>query len=331
MRCPARKPMAIGRGSSVLALAAASLICLPMTAAAAPRTVPPSGTIEGRPVHSGEGVPGTAARALPLRVADRVAYAREKQRAAQQAASRSPLAGAGVLGSTAGPAAASAPAAAVFGSLNAPGLSAAQQIARFGEAGDITPPDTTGAIGPEEYVEFVNSEVAAYKRANLAIVGSPVGLSTFIGGVAACDPQVKYDPKSSRWFYVAIRCDGTTTANALYLGFSKTSDPSDFSTAVGHGWCGYSYSTAKTFEDYPKLGLDSSHIIIGSNDFNAQPEAFITAHVLSLPKPAGGKTETCRVATAPGTDRSGVLATVPGAVATRHVSVCRTTTAGYLR
>src|SRR5439155_13898034 len=122
-------------------------------------------------------------------------------------------------------------ATAAFGSLNAAGLSAKAQIEAGGS--DVTPPDTTGAIGPNHYVEFVNSEVAAYSRATLAIVGSPVNLATFTGGIGVCDPQIKYDPQTERWFYVAIRCDGTTTANAMYMGFSKTSDPTNFSTGGG--------------------------------------------------------------------------------------------------
>jgi hypothetical protein len=247
-------------------------------------------------VHSGEGSPGTAAVAVPLRVANPAAYAREKQRAAQLAGADAPLSAARVVGSTSASAGPSAPAAAVFGSLNAAGLSAEQQIAAFGPGLDITPPDATGAIGAEDYVEFVNEEVAAYARANLAIVGKPVALPTFTGGIAPCDPQIKYDPKSSRWFYSAIRCDGTLTENKLYLGFSKTSDPTDFSTAVGHGWCGYSYATGKLLEDYDKLGLDSSHIMIGSNLFEAKSQAFLTAHILSLPKPASGKIEICPAA-----------------------------------
>jgi hypothetical protein len=244
-------------------------------------------------VHSGEGAPGTAPAVLPLRVPDPAAYAREKQRAVQLAGASTPLSAPAPLQSTPGSAGSSVPLAAVFGSLNGAGLSAAQQIATFGGGSDVTPPDTTGAIGPEDYVEFVNSEVAAYQRANLAIVGTPVSLSTFTGGVAVCDPQIKYDPKSSRWFYAAIRCDGTTTENALYVGFSKTSNPTDFSTAAGHGWCGYSYGTGSAIEDYPKLGLDALHIMVGSNSFSAQTGAFITAHILSLPKPASGKIETC--------------------------------------
>ena len=283
MRCPACKGTAIGRALRALALASA--VVLPAaTAAAAPRRIAPAGTIQGHAVHSGEGAPTTVAKPVPLHVGNPAAYAREKQRAAQLAGAGAPLSAVGGLGSTPAPASSSVPAAVVFGSLNAAGLSAAQQIAAFGQ--DVSPPDTTGAIGPEHYVEFVNEEVAAYQRSNLAIVGTPVKLATFSGAVAPCDPQIKYDPKSSRWFYVAIRCDGTLTANTLYVGFSKTSNPTDLSTAVGHGWCGYAYPTEKTLEDYPKLGLDPSHIMIGTNVFDALTEAFITAHILSLPKPA---------------------------------------------
>jgi hypothetical protein len=294
LRCLTRKAMAIGQVLSAFALAAVGLIGTPATATAAQRTIAPSGTIHGQLVHSGEGSPGTAPLAVPLRVADPASYAREKQRAAQVAGANTSPPLANALGSTSGSGTSSAAAAAVFGSLNAVGLSASQQIATFGEGADVTPPDTTGAIGPEDYVEFVNEEVAAYGRTNLAIVGSPVNLSTFTGGVRVCDPQIKYDAQSSRWFYAAIRCDGTTTAHALYLGFSKTSDPTNFSTAVGHGWCGYAYGTGKALEDYPKLGLDSLHIMIGSNSFSAG--AFRTAHILSLPKPGSGKIETCPAA-----------------------------------
>jgi hypothetical protein len=284
LRRPRGAALTIGKAfCAILALAAAALACLPTTAGAAPSTIAPSGTIQGRPARSGEGSPSTARVAVPLRVAD-PAYAREKDVLAQLTGASAPLSAAGVT-----------LAAAVFGSLNAVGLSAAQQIATFGPGADVTPPNTTGAIGPEDYVEIVNEEIAAYKRSNLAIVGTPVRLSTFIGDESPCDGQIKYDPKTSRWFYTAIRC-GTLTENALFVGFSKTSDPTDFSTEAGHGWCGYKYKTGGFYEDYDKLGLDSSHIMIGSNDLEARTQVFATAHILSLPKPASGKIETCPAA-----------------------------------
>jgi hypothetical protein len=293
LRCLTPTAIAVAGASTALAFAAAGLLSLATTAGAAQRTISRAGTIQGQAVHSGEGASGFAARTVvPLRVAVPTSYGLEKRRAAQLADANARLSG--VAGSRSASESASAVATAVFGPLNAAGLSSAQQIGMFGA--DVTPPDTTGAIGPGDYVEFVNQEVAAYDRTSLAIVGSPVALSTFTGGVAVCDPQIKYDPQTSRWFYAAIRCDGTKTQNSLYLGFSKTSDPTDFSTAVGHGWCGYSYNTGNVLEDYPKLGLEALHIMIASNSFNAETGAFATAHILSLPKPPSGKIETCPAA-----------------------------------
>lgn len=297
MRRLPRRAMAIWGVFGAFALAtgaalAASAVLAPATAGAAVRKIAPSGTIRGRQVRSGEGTPGFGPYAVPLRVADQEAYAREKQRATKLAAGRAGTSEAGASESTSTSETIEA-AAAVFESLNANGLNAAQQMAAFGKAGDVTPPDTTGAIGPEHYVEMVNEEIAAYSRATLAMLGSPVNVSEFTGGTAVCDPQIKYDPQSSRWFYAAIRCDSTKSSNALYVGWSKTSDPTDLSTASGGGWCGYAYETGSVLEDYPKLGLDASHIIVGANAFNMKSGAFLTANILSLSKPAAGAIEAC--------------------------------------
>jgi PKD repeat protein len=220
----------------------------------------------------------------------------EKRRAAQVAAAAAAATEGGrgaAFRSTSNP----GTGAAVSGSLNTTGLSAEEDITLQGEGANVTPPDTTGAIGPSDYVEAVNNEIAVYARTDLSLIGSPEDLATFTKGIEPCDPQIKYDSATERWFYVAIRCDGTKTLNQLYLGFSKTSDPTDLSTASEHGWCGYEYSFGAAFEDYPKLGLDAQHIVIGTNSFSTTSEALLTAHVFSLPKPVGEIT-TCPVAPA---------------------------------
>jgi sugar lactone lactonase YvrE len=297
-------------------VAAAALLFLAPSASAAPTRIRPAKALKAQLI-TGAHVVGTAsgARVIPLRTASPAAYARLKHEAARKAAKRL---GPGALGAAAASSASSdatrsaAPtfsttpamslaagaragsqpgseagiAAAVFGSLNEAGLSAAKEIEAFPEQ-DLTPPDSTGAIGPNDYVETVNAEVAVYSRSNLAPVGSPVTLSSFFNGVAVCDPQVKYDPPSERWFAVAIRCDGTQSANAVYIAFSKTSDPSSLST----GWCQYSTSFGELLEDYPKLGLSSDHIIIGTNEFDRF--GFDSANVLTSQKPASGAITTC--------------------------------------
>ena len=76
------------------------------------------------------------------------------------------------------------PRTAVFAGLNLPGLTDPSG----------SPPDTTGAIGPGHYVEFVNSQVGVYGRDTLASV-SQTPLATFVGtGADVCDPQIQWDP-----------------------------------------------------------------------------------------------------------------------------------------
>jgi PKD repeat protein len=224
---------------------------------------------------------------VPRLGAPAAGYARAKRDAAARASAEAARRGAHAQ-AAAGQQAAFGPLPATFNGLNASGLSAAQQIAASGE--DVSPPDTTGAIGPNNYVEMVNSEVSAYNKTTLAPVGSPVSLSTFTAGTSPCDPQIKYDPTTSRWFYVAIRCDNTASANELYLGFSKTSDPTNFSTA---GWCRYIYSFGTNFEDYPKLGVDGTHIMVGVNEFQASSGAYQTAHIFAGAEPTAGAITTC--------------------------------------
>src|SRR4029079_12508164 len=72
------------------------------------------------------------------------------------------------LGPSSGGPGGPAPEAVVVNGLNQPGMGATDNSA----ANQGTPPDTTGAIGLNHYVEFVNSKVAVYKRVDLTPVSS---------------------------------------------------------------------------------------------------------------------------------------------------------------
>jgi PKD repeat protein len=269
-----------------LALAAAGVGAVPASAAieriAASAHVQAQLLPAGPPATTAPGQP----RAFPLLVRNPAALARAGRAPAGPGATWPSRSAASSPGAQ--PAVAQT---AVFGGLSASGASAAQQISTFGEGSDTTPPDTTGAIGPNDYVEMVNAEIVVYDRANLAQIGSPVDVASFTGGVSPCDVQIKYDPSSDRWFYVALRCDGTMTNNQLYVGWSKTSDPSD----LAGGWCRFSVAStpATVLDDYPKLGLDGGHIIIGANTFDATSGFFDTAHILVATKPQAGTLGTC--------------------------------------
>src|SRR6185436_15175472 len=96
------------------------------------------------------------ARSVPLRVADPAAYRREK--AAADAGYRRWLRDHPAAAETSG----AKPWTQVSGGLNHAGLAASEQNPLD------TPPDTTGAAGPSDYVEMVNSELAVYSKSDLS-------------------------------------------------------------------------------------------------------------------------------------------------------------------
>ena len=176
------------------------------------------------------------------------------------------------------------PSAAIFNNLNQPGLSASD------EGNGVTPPDTTGAIGPNFYMEFVNQFVGVFDRNTLARVNS-LDLASFVGapsGLTTTDVQIQWDPQSNRWIYALI---GFQTGNNYVLfGWTKTADP----TNLPGGWCRYGVGTGSSLNDYPKLGHDGNFITIGSNVYSdtLPTYPFVTANMWAIPKPLAGDT-TC--------------------------------------
>ena len=169
-----------------------------------------------------------------------------------------------------------APLAGLFNNLNSPGLN---QLT-------VTPPDSTGAIGPNNYVEMVNQEIGVYDRDLKLISSTDNGTFTGAGaGLTVTDPQIQYDPQSGHWLYVALGV--AQGANLLIFGWSKTSDPSDLT----NGWCRFGTGRGNLLDDYPKLGHDNNFISIGTNvydDTNAPDYAFLTANIFVIRKPQAG-------------------------------------------
>lgn len=180
---------------------------------------------------------------------------------------------------------------AVFNSLDKIGLTASQNATR----NQVDPPDSTGAIGPNHYVEFVNDKVGVYSKSTLAQLAT-ADLDTFDGMTNAfvSDVQIQYDPVSQRWFYLNNAVDGSNN-DWLAFGFSKSNDPSNLTS----GWCPYAVNTDSAnggtagsfFADFPKLGHDNLHVVFGDNTFT--PTAFATAQIWSYPKPAAGSLTSC--------------------------------------
>jgi len=169
-------------------LACAAILLAPTLATAAP--TPPSGTTpavtvlanvgEATPIPLGPGVPSRhgAVRAQPFRTLDPGALRAAKLHAAAIASrgSRRPLT------------TPHAPLAGIFNSSNGSGLSQPT----------VAPPDSTGAIGPNHYVEMVNQEIGVYNRSLSLITSTDNGTFTGAGaGLQVTDPQIQYDPQNN--------------------------------------------------------------------------------------------------------------------------------------
>src|SRR6202521_3941472 len=238
----------------VLALGAVVVLLAQVGAGAAPgRSVSvsgaksilhPVGRAQVTTMRTTDYSPPAHAGLVPVRSMNPAALAAAKRRADAAAISALPT-----IPSHAGPGpAARKPLAGIFNNLNQPGLSASD------EGNGVTPPDTTGAIGPNFYMEFVNQFVGVFDRTTLARVAA-LDLASFVGapsGLATTDVQIQWDPQANRWIYALIGFQ--TSNNYVLFGWTKTADPS----SLPGGWCRYGVGTGSSLNDYPKLGHDAN-------------------------------------------------------------------------
>src|SRR5881296_1274416 len=141
------------------------------------------------------------------------------------------------------------------------------------------PPDTNGAVGPNHYVETVNTSFAIFNKTGTPIYG-PVPInqvwSGFGGGCQANndgDPTAVYDGIADRW--VISQFSVTTTPYLMCVAVSTTSDPtgSYFRYSFGYG--------SVNFPDYPKLSVwpDAYYLTV---NFFANGSTFAGAGVAAL-------------------------------------------------
>lgn len=173
---------------------------------------------------------------------------------------------------------------------NFAGLSLANTSPLVG--GNYAPPDTDGAIGNNQFVEFINGGYAVYSRTGTllqpAVSDSQfwlnAGVSASLVNQGLSDTRVKFDPLTQRWFAAeitigAIQMAGTNANNSVLIAVSKTANPLD-------GWTSTNYNVAGStrFNDYPTLSVDANAVYVGSNDFNPAGTAFVGATISSIPK-----------------------------------------------
>jgi hypothetical protein len=133
---------------------------------------------------------------------------------------------------------------------------------------NCAPPDTNGAVGATQYVQWVNTAFAVYDKTTGALAaGFPkVGNVLWQGFAGACatnndgDPIAQYDKIAQRW--VMTQFSVATLPYTQCVAVSTTSD------ATG-SYNRYAFSYGNTqFNDYPKLGVWPDGYYTTYNIFN---------------------------------------------------------------
>ena len=118
------------------------------------------------------------------------------------------------------------------------------------------PPDPNGAVGPNHYVQMVNSHFAIYDKSGNLLSG-PKAINTLWSVVpnTTCathnngDPIVIYDQLADRWLLSQFTVQSGSENYAECIAISQTPDP------TGAYWLYQFDESADTFHDYPHLGI----------------------------------------------------------------------------
>ena len=156
---------------------------------------------------------------------------------------------------------------------------------------DFSPSDSTGTVGPTRYIELVNDQFGIYDR---TVAGTPTMLQTGAlwtltgdfgssGGFSnLSDPQIVWDPGSSRFYYAAL----DVVTNHLVLGWSTDGSPNGAAD-----FCKYDmdFGYGTILPDYPKLGTTADFLLIGVNGFDsATGYPYVGSDVSWMAKPGPG-------------------------------------------
>jgi hypothetical protein len=164
--------------------------------------------------------------------------------------------------------------------LNIDGLGQGQ----YGFLLEFSPPDTNGAVGATQYVQWVNAEFAVFDKATGALLAGPTeGNALWHGFGGGCesnndgDPIVQYDKIAQRWILTQFSI--TTLPYTECVAVSTTSD------ATGT-YNRYAFSFGNTdFADYPKLSVWPDAFYMSFNLF-LNGVAFIGADACALDRNA---------------------------------------------
>ena len=143
--------------------------------------------------------------------------------------------------------------------------------AQYSDTIGYVPPDSMGAVGPDQVMVVVNGRIKVYDKSGV-LGGLNVTTDTFFSSVRSAstsDPHVRYDRLSGRWFVSMI---DVASVNRILLAVSSgphiTSSSSFTFFQFEHDLVGTTpNSDTGCFADYDTLGVDANAVYIGVNLF----------------------------------------------------------------
>lgn len=144
---------------------------------------------------------------------------------------------------------------------------------RFNSGGAI-PPDCSGDVGPNHYVQMVNLAFQVFDKSGNSIYG-PVANNVIFDGwddgedwdnTNDGDPIVLYDDQADRWIVSHFSLPNWSAPYYMLVAYSATPDP----TGPYHR---YAFQL-NNFPDYPKLGIWRDGIYITFNSNTGQAAVF---------------------------------------------------------
>jgi hypothetical protein len=155
-----------------------------------------------------------------------------------------------------------------------------------------SPPDTNGDVGPNNYIQTVNTSIGVYRKSDgfqqAAFTFNTLMSQGSFGNLCDTnnfgDPVVLYDTFEDRWMISDFAFLTDISGNVLAPSFqcfavSMTGDP------VSGGWNFYSIQINDALNDYPKFGVWPDGFYMSSNMFTfGAGSAFKTARVWAFNK-----------------------------------------------
>jgi uncharacterized repeat protein (TIGR01451 family) len=152
------------------------------------------------------------------------------------------------------------------------------------------PPDTNGAVGLTQYVQWVNLSFAVFdKTTGTMTLGPLAGNSLWQGFGGNCetnndgDPIVLYDKLADRWVFsqFSVRTPGVPNGLGPFLQCVAVSTTSDATGTYNR----YSFQYS-AFDDYPKMGVWPDAYYVTFNMFAPPSFAFVGSDVCAYDRTA---------------------------------------------